>query len=55
MTKLVMAFAFFMSSLTYESQVISTKDGLQSSWNVSISVSNQAFANMADAQLVNAF
>lgn len=42
--KLALAFAFFMSSATYESQVMTTKNGLDSSWTVTISANNEAFA-----------
>lgn len=34
-TKLMVAFAIFVSSVSFEEQVLMTKDGISSTWNVS--------------------
>ena len=39
LTKLFVAFALFVSSVTFEEQVLMTKDGISSTWNVSFSTS----------------
>lgn len=50
--KFALALALFMTSISFESQIISTKNGLDSSWTVSIQTSNEAFADMsASAEL----
>lgn len=51
LTKLLMAFAFFMTSVTFESQIITTKNGLDNNWTVSISTSNEAFAREMYAEM----
>lgn len=42
--KLAIALALFMTSISFESQIMSTKNGLDNSWTVSIETSNNAFA-----------
>lgn len=44
--KLMIAFSLFVSSVSFEQQVLSTKSGMDVSWNATISVS-QSFATMA--------
>ncbi len=46
--KFFIAAALFVSSVTYERQVLMTANGIDSSWDVSISVTNEAFAAMAE-------
>lgn len=41
--KLMIAFSLFVSSVSFEQQVLSTKSGMDVSWNATISVS-QSFA-----------
>lgn len=42
-SKLLIAFALFLSSVSIEQQVLTTKSGMDVSWNATISVS-QSFA-----------
>lgn len=42
--KLAIAFALFMTSISFESQIMTTKSGLDSNWTVSIEATNTAFA-----------
>lgn len=45
-TKIALALALFMTSLTFEKQILVTGHGIDSHWNASISVTNEAFAVM---------
>ncbi len=53
--KLAIAFALFMTSISYESQIITTKSGLDTNWTASIQVTNQAFATYAMEASMEAF
>lgn len=52
--KLILAVALFVSSVSFEQQVLQTKNGLDNSWSVSIHTTNSAFARYAEMQM-NAF
>lgn len=42
--KFLLAMALFVSSVSFDQQVLQTKNGVDSNWSVSIHVSNEAFA-----------
>lgn len=47
-TKFFIAAALFISSVSYERQVLMTANGVDSYWEVSINVTNEAFAAIDD-------
>lgn len=54
--KLAIAFAMFMTSVSFENQIISQNGSLSSNWNVTIQANNEAFARaMAMEASMDAF
>lgn len=54
-SKLMVAFALFVSSVTFERQLTATQNGLASNWEVSISVTNEAVAVAIEDTVTNLF
>lgn len=50
-SKAFLALALFVSSVSYEQQVLQTKNGLSSSWDVTVNVSNSYALQVTDFTL----
>ncbi len=55
MTKLFIAALMFVTSVTFDSQVLVTKNGLDSNWDISVSTNSALALVSADAAAVAAY
>lgn len=53
--KFFIAMALFVSSVSFEQQVLQTHNGVDSNWTVSVHVTNEAFAAAAKEMSMEAF
>ncbi len=51
--KFFIAMALFVSSVSFEQQVLQTQHGVDSNWTVSIQVTNEAFAREMAMEMQN--